>query len=101
MDEKEDKFITLTETDVIEAIKSLDATKQEIFKILANEGVNEDIKTELLGHLIKIDEGLIKKVGYQRPLEVKTYNKMVSIKSELTRNTKELKKLSRREKDRQ
>lgn len=97
MHEKDNEFITLTETDVIEAIKSLDSTKQEIFKILATESINENIKNNLLEHLIKIDEGLIRKVGYRSSLEVKTHNKVVNLKTELRKISGAIKKLQKNE----
>ncbi|PWV97377.1 hypothetical protein DFQ01_12119 [Paenibacillus cellulosilyticus] len=78
MQEKEDECITLTEADVIEVIKSLNNTKQEIFKLIVHEGIKESIKSDLLALLIKIDEGLIRRVGYRSSFEVKTYNKVIS-----------------------
>lgn len=83
------------ESNELEAIKSLNDTKKEIFKMLADKEIDQQLKDAMLNHLIDIDKGLIERVNSNPKtiFEIKTYNEVVEVKKVLQKIRKELKRL--------
>ncbi|MFC4306711.1 hypothetical protein [Cohnella boryungensis] len=86
-----------TESNELEAdaIRSLDDTKKEIFKILADKEIDQQLKDVMLNHLIGIDRGLIERINLnpKTTFEIKTYNEVVEVSHVLRKIRKELKRL--------
>lgn len=85
----------------LESIKSLNETKKEIFKILADKEIDQQLKDAMLNHLIEIDKGLIERISNspRSIFEIKTYNKVIEGNHTLRKIHKVLKKLLSKHKD--